>query len=259
MAAAMTPRALFAALLLVVMATAAPPPLHAAAATTTSPLPSLARMGLGSRCREATAPWDCTSRACFNGRCHCRPCTGSGCGGCPAGSFCRRLPAVPRAANVCVGALGDACTRDWQCGSGNCRDGVCQCRVCRGGARGCGGCGPSRYCAFRVLPFEVNACLPRDVPLGGGCAHNVQCGAGTCVAGRCRCRACTTAGCGGCGAGQFCYLRSVFLPNECRAQRPNLRNGASCNLSAQCASRCCVFRVFAQDVCAGRRWGRVCK
>ena len=166
-------------------------------------------------------------------------------------------------------ALGLQCTKDEDCGSGHCADGVCCDAACDGICQSCALTGKLGVCT----PVEnakddscdgASICDSRGTcrkDLSWTCVSGTDCASGSCVDGVC----CSTSTCGTC---QSCGLPSSL--GHC-APVPRLtddvdsactgdmtcgelgtcvrKNGQSCNGATDCASRQCVDGVCCETAC----------
>ncbi|KAG2422396.1 hypothetical protein HXX76_016080 [Chlamydomonas incerta] len=149
-------------------------------------------------------------RVCSSGHCvagFCRACGEDK--HCGLGEFCELSLLQPTSLWTCKPdmAVGDACERDSQCGSGVCDR--LACRECRSDSQ-CNAPGESgRFCDTNPLLVDNTYGKCRwPKPTGSMCAADRQCGSGHCVTGFCR--ACNADS--HCSGGAWCELAVVLQP-----------------------------------------------
>lgn len=157
-------------------------------------------------------------------------------GDCATGAFCDRAGPTPR----CLPrfSLGSACTREQQCASGRCLQGVCCDSACTGACETCNGLTPDGF----PTPLPAGTCLP--LPLGTFPRRSVDCGPYLCdgVERGCAASCVTDLACLSerwCGGSE---------PATCL--NPLLGPGAPCSRDRQCASGLCVDGVCCTSRCA---------
>ncbi len=241
---------------------------------------------LGSACGDNA---ECGSGFCVDGVCCERACRGV-CRACDvAGSegLCTPVSGAPHGerdgcatcdAGVCadtgsLGALGTSCTEDTACESGECTDGFCCERACRGLCKACDVAGSEGMCtAVSGAPHgDREGCATCDSgvciddgssgALGDACVSNDGCDSAHCVDGVCCERACrgTCKACGEPGSEGSC----VPVSGAPRGDRDGCANctagvcvgaaplGDVCGSNGECESGQCVDGVCCERACRG--------
>lgn len=219
-----------------------------------------------------TAPVDCAPFSCGPSACRGDCATDAQCSG---DAYCK--------ANKCVERerVGIACTRDAQCASGFCTDGVCCDARCDGQ---CEACGRSGRCeAVRGQPVGGRAACAGEA--GETCAGScdgqnrqqcsypgaaVVCREASCEAGRatvaahCRgdgaCPAPRSVSCRNGCEGTLCAGDGCLVDSDCQEGEhclagqctPPAENGAACASAAECGSGFCVDGVCCESACDGQ-------
>jgi hypothetical protein len=259
------------------------------------PGPKVCNGTLGaSACKLLISEFCLTGTDCLSGNCVDGVCCNSACGGvCKACNLpgnpgiCSNIPNGQDPANECAGSvscngtgacgnllgLGQACSLNGECQSGNCVDGVCCNSACSGTCQACnnpgnlGGCSniplgqdPANECAGSLVCNGNGGCAS---PNGTTCAQPSDCLSGNCVDGVCCnsscsgvCKACNLAG----SVGTCSNLPNGQDPaNECSGARVCNGSGsctggplgAACGSGMECGSGNCVDGVCCNNTCSG--------
>lgn len=194
---------------------------------------------------------------------------------CATGYFC--------SAGICEEQLdaGDSCSRDAQCGSDHCVDGVCCDVACDGQCEACDVEGSVGTCSpVSGQPHGARPACASDGSLCGGscdgtlttaCAYpTVECRGASCDAGTATlaascdgagaCPAEQTQDCGSFICGATACLGDCTVDAECSdgsycsagVCTPQLDPGAACSAENQCASGNCVDGVCCDAACTGQ-------
>ena len=173
---------------------------------------------------------------------------------------------TPDCGGICKTCISDPCSKDGDCGSGQCADDVCCNADCKGPCQACN------------LPGSVGACtsLPVGQPdpgvcsagmpvcnaagackkaAGVACANGGECGSGACLAGLCRteiggaCVSNLTCASGRCLATKCaaCVVAGDCTSMMCNAGVCKVPLGSACDIDTDCAAGTCKLKLCLVD------------
>ncbi len=243
-------------------------------------------MTLGDNGAACVTAMECDSGHCVDGVCCERACTGTckACGEVGTEGMCVLISGAPRGTRtgcltcdegVCddgggMGTLGTACTMDDECDSGQCTDGVCCERACRGTCKACGEAGSEGMCVpvSGAPRGDRTGCTTCDEgvcstsgTLGSSCDDASDCDSGFCTDGVCCERACrgTCKACGEAGSEGMCVPVSGAPRGDrtgcatcdegvCAGSGPG---GTACVEDSECSTGFCTDGFCCERACRG--------